>query len=73
MLFALTPLRRGRNEDITSDFNELNTSKLPPGFTFKHLGEAVVYFSLSFENGEPEIKDSIRISKTLQVRNEVIR
>ena len=47
-----------RNQDIISDFNELNTSKFHAGFTFKHLGDAVVYFNLSFEqqHGEHDLK-----------------
>ena len=53
--------------DTITCFNDLDIRRCPNGFTFQTLGDAVVYYRLSFVNGVPEVEESIRISDSLNV------
>ena len=56
-----------REIDQIKTFDNLTAEKCPSEFTFRNMGDSVVYFRLVFNEGIPIVKESIRISNTLQV------
>ena len=56
-----------REIDRIQDFKDLNAEKCPSEFTFKNMGDSVVYFRLVFVGGITIIKESICITSHLHV------
>ena len=66
-VYQVDELAQWKNMDIIKGFTELTAAKCQNEFTFKHLGDAVVYFNMVFEDGVPTIKEAIKITESMQV------